>query len=61
MRAHLTKGVLALAITALSSVGVQAQYNWDIGVHVGGANYLGEMGGKEQTRRDFIWDMKLGL
>ncbi|MBK8614313.1 MAG: outer membrane beta-barrel protein [Flavobacteriales bacterium] len=60
MRAHLTKGVLALAITALTAVGVQGQYNWDVGVHLGGANYLGEMGGKDQTRRDFIWDMKLG-
>ena len=38
----------------------QAQYAWDVGVHLGGANYLGEMGGKEQTRRDFVWDMKLG-
>jgi len=37
-----------------------AQYAWDVGVHLGGANYLGEMGGKEQTRRDFVWDMKLG-
>jgi len=36
-----------------------AQYAWDIGFHVGGANYLGEMGGKDQPRRDFIWDMKL--
>lgn len=37
-----------------------AQYAWDFGAHLGGANYLGEMGGKEQTRRDFVWDMKLG-
>ncbi len=38
----------------------QAQYAWDVGVHLGGSNYLGEMGGKEQTRRDFVLDMKLG-
>ncbi len=37
-----------------------AQYNIDFGFKLGGANYLGEMGGKEKTRRDFIWDMKLG-
>ena len=47
----------------LAVVGLQpanAQYAWDVGLHLGGANYLGEMGGKEQTRRDFVWDMKLG-
>lgn len=26
---------------------------------LGGANYLGDIGGKEQTRRDFVWDMHL--
>ncbi len=36
-----------------------AQYAWDFGVHLGGANYLGEMGGTDQPRRDFVWDMKL--
>jgi hypothetical protein len=39
---------------------VDAQYAWDFGMHLGGANYLGEMGGKDQPRRDFVWDMKLG-
>ncbi len=38
----------------------RAQYDWDVGGHLGGANYLGEFGGKEKTRQDFIWDMKLG-
>lgn len=38
----------------------RAQYDWDIGGHLGGANYLGEFGGKEKTRQDFVWDMKLG-
>ena len=36
-----------------------AQYAWDFGVHIGGSNYLGEMGGTDQPRRDFVWDMKL--
>jgi hypothetical protein len=36
-----------------------AQYNMDYGFRVGGTNYLGEMGGKEETRKDFVWDMKL--
>ena len=38
---------------------VDAQYAWDFGIHLGGANYLGEMGGKDQPRRDFVWDMKM--
>lgn len=37
----------------------EAQYAWDIGLHLGGANYLGEFGGMEKTRRDFIWDTQL--
>ncbi len=49
--------LLFLALAALSTS--RAQYAWDIGFHIGGANYLGEMGGKDQPRRDFIWDMKL--
>ena len=36
-----------------------AQYRWDFGVNVGASNYLGEVGGNEETRRDFVFDMKL--
>jgi hypothetical protein len=35
------------------------QYRWDVGVSVGGANYLGDIGGREKTRRDFVMDMHL--
>ena len=35
------------------------QYKFDMGIKFGGANYLGEIGGKEKIRRDFLWDMKL--
>ncbi|QQR85783.1 MAG: hypothetical protein IPJ76_14405 [Flavobacteriales bacterium] len=48
-----------LIVLALLSASAKAQYAWDIGFHLGGANYLGEMGGKEKPRRDFIWDLKL--
>lgn len=34
-------------------------YKTDIGVGVGVANYLGEIGGLEKTRRNFVWDMKI--
>lgn len=37
---------------------MMAQYRWDFGVNLGAANYLGEVGGQEETRRDFIFDMK---
>ena len=49
----LTAFILTLAISAFS------QYRTDVGVYFGGANYLGEIGGKEQTRRNFILDMKI--
>ncbi len=51
---------LAALFVVLGLSRAEAQYAWDIGIHVGGANYLGEMGGKDQPRRDFVWDMKLG-
>lgn len=51
------KFILALIILTIPFVGL-AQYNWDIGAQVGAANYLGEMGGKGSTRRDFVADMK---
>ena len=50
---------LVAALAFLTAGAADAQYSWDVGLHLGGANYLGEMGGKEKTRRDFVWDMKL--
>lgn len=41
------------------SVNAQAQWLWDYGVSLGATNYLGDIGGKDKTRRDFISDMKL--
>ena len=35
------------------------QYKFDYGIKIGGSNYLGDIGGKELTRRDFVWDMHL--
>lgn len=36
-----------------------SQWLWDFGIAVGASNYLGDIGGKEKTRRDFVADMKL--
>lgn len=60
MSVKLLKPFLFTSLIALMSVPSEAQYLWDVGVHLGAANYLGEMGGVEKTRRDFVWDMKLG-
>jgi hypothetical protein len=35
-----------------------AQYRWDLGGGLGAANYLGDIGGNDQTRRDFVADLK---
>jgi hypothetical protein len=51
--------LLLIITVVLSPVLANAQYLWDYGVQVGASNYLGEMGGKEKTRRNFVSDMKL--
>ena len=52
------KLILILGFGLLASA-VFSQYKWDFGAMVGAANYLGEIGGKNKTRQDFILDMKL--
>ncbi|MBI4947521.1 MAG: hypothetical protein HY840_14100 [Bacteroidetes bacterium] len=49
----LIPGLFLFAFSAFS------QYKWEYGTMSGAANYLGEIGGKEKTRRNFILDMKL--
>ena len=53
------KKLFYLAIFVFLSTSVFSQYNWDFGLKIGGANYLGDIGGKEMTRRDFVWDMHM--
>lgn len=50
--------VFIVCFTAASHIS-RAQWLWDYGVSVGVSNYLGDIGGKEKTRRDFVADMKL--
>lgn len=59
MRLTMIRPFAIATLLAGVAVTADAQYAWDVGFHLGGANYLGEMGGKDQPRRDFIWDMKL--
>ncbi|MBS1652092.1 MAG: hypothetical protein JSU07_08800 [Bacteroidetes bacterium] len=37
----------------------KAQWLWEYGGGIGISNYLGDVGGKEKTRRDFVADMQL--
>ncbi|MCO6499016.1 MAG: outer membrane beta-barrel protein [Vicingus serpentipes] len=53
------KKLLIIAILTITNLATQAQYNVDYGFSVGAANYLGEIGGENETRKDFISDMKL--
>lgn len=46
-------------ILVLTSTLTKGQRLLDYGVSVGVSNYLGDIGGKEKTRRDFVADMKL--
>jgi hypothetical protein len=52
------KGYLVIFSLFLSSI-LSAQYRLDYGFQLGASNYLGDIGGKSGTRRDFISDMKL--
>ncbi len=38
---------------------LHAQWLWDYGGGIGVSNYLGDIGGQDKTRRDFVYDMKL--
>ncbi len=47
-----------IAFIGMASQGL-GQYDLDYGVKLGASNYLGDIGGDEKTRRDWILDMKL--
>src|ERR1017187_3438810 len=50
--------ILVFSILFSSSLGF-AQYRWDFGGQLGASNYLGDIGGKANSRKDFVSDMKL--
>lgn len=56
---HRFKTFCFIFVFAFLSTATMGQYRWDIGVNLGASNYLGEIGGQERTRRDFVYDMKL--
>ncbi len=48
-----------LILLSAFSLNMQSQWLWDYGFRIGASNYLGDIGGKEKTRRDFVADLKL--
>ncbi|MBI3520600.1 MAG: hypothetical protein HY062_14775 [Bacteroidetes bacterium] len=52
------KTILLIVISLITTI-TKAQWLWDYGFTVGVSNYLGDIGGKEKTRRDFVADMKM--
>ncbi len=59
----LTKLIRTFFLTFICLTGfslyAQKGYKWEYGFIAGASNYLGEIGGREQTARPFIYDMKL--
>lgn len=53
------KKIILVSLFAFACVSSNAQWLWDFGGTLGATNYLGDIGGKEGTRRDFISDIKL--
>jgi hypothetical protein len=51
--------ILLIVLLFVSLLEMKSQWLWDYGVRLGASNYLGDIGGKEKTRRDFFADMKL--
>ena len=50
--------ILFFLIISLS-FNIHSQQDWDLGIRLGASNYLGDIGGKEKIRRNFVLDMKL--
>lgn len=53
------KKIYIVLVLSLFTLSMQSQWLWDYGVAIGASNYLGDIGGKEGTRKDFVSDMKL--
>lgn len=53
------KKVFIVCFILFTTTVTKAQWLWDYGFALGVSNYLGDIGGKEKTRRDFVADMKM--
>jgi len=52
------RNLFLLSALLLITASASAQYRWEVGVNAGVANYLGDIGGYEKTRRDGPVDMR---
>lgn len=59
--AFMRKILFVTAISLIISFSAHAQYYVDYGFSAGATSYLGEFGGGEDTRKDFVMDMKLSF
>jgi len=53
------KKAFIICLILFTTTITKAQWLWDYGFSLGVSNYLGDIGGKEKTRRDFVADMKM--
>lgn len=53
------KNIFIIGFILFFATSGKSQWRLDYGFAVGVSNYLGDIGGKEKTRRDFVADMKL--
>lgn len=51
--------ITAVFLLTISSAAIGQRYNMDVGFKVGASNYLGDIGGKDQTARPWVLDMKM--
>ncbi|MCB0472701.1 MAG: hypothetical protein KDC56_06545 [Flavobacteriaceae bacterium] len=55
----MTRLIVFIALISTLNFSYSQRYFFDMGIKVGASNYLGDMGGKELPRRDFVLDMKM--
>ncbi|MGV2481597.1 UNVERIFIED_CONTAM: hypothetical protein IGO34_32890, partial [Salmonella enterica subsp. enterica serovar Weltevreden] len=48
------KNIFIFFLILLFTTSLNAQRRLDYGIAIGVSNYLGDIGGKEKTRRDFV-------
>ena len=48
-----------LILFTICTMTIKSQWLWDFGANASACNYLGDIGGKDGTRRDFVADLKL--
>ncbi|GIV45050.1 MAG: hypothetical protein KatS3mg035_2173 [Bacteroidia bacterium] len=53
------KRIVFAVLIVMMMNSLKSQWLWDFGGGIGASNYLGDIGGKDKTRRDFVYDMKL--